>query len=83
MVLGTVIPIKTYMGFPWMIRRHRHDILDDFKIRIDSWAIVALNKTAISISHRAYGYRTAEPRNLVLLHAMGNFPMPQVTPKFF
>lgn len=68
--------------FAWMIRRHQNDILNYFKVRIDNGAVEGLNNKAKSISHRAFGYRTAETFNLALYHGMGKLPMPQLTHKF-
>lgn len=52
--------LKPMRDFAWMIRRHQDDILNYFKVRIDNGAVEAMNNKAKSISHRAYGYRTAE-----------------------
>lgn len=74
--------LKPFRDFAWMIRRHQDDILNYFKARIDNGAVEALNNKAKAISHRAYGYRTAETFKLALLHGMGKLPMPQLTHKF-
>jgi transposase len=74
--------LKPMRDFAWMIRRHQDDILNYFKVRIDNGAVEALNNKAKSISHRAYGYRTAETLKLALYHGMGKLPMPQLTHKF-
>jgi len=74
--------LKPMRDFAWMIRRHQDDILNYFKVRIDNGAVEALNNKAKSISHRAYGYRTAETFKLALYHGMGKLPMPQLTHKF-
>ncbi len=68
--------------FAWMIRRHQDDILNYFKVRIDNGAVEGLNNKAKSISHRAYGYRSAETFKLALYHSMSDLPMPQLTHKF-
>ena len=73
---------KPLRDFAWMIRRHQDDILNYFKARIDNGAVEALNNKAKAISHRAYGYRTAETFKLSLLHGLGKLPMPQLTHKF-
>ena len=74
--------LKPLRDFAWMIRRHQDDILNYFKARIHNGAVEALNNKAKAISHRAYGYRTAETFKLALLHGLGNLPMPQLTHKF-
>jgi len=68
--------------FAWMIRRHQDDILNYFKCRIDNGAVEALNNKAKAISHRAFGYRTAQTFSLALYHGMGKLPLPQLTHKF-
>jgi len=66
-----------------MIRRHQDDILNHFKVLIiDNGAVEGLNNKAKAISHRAYGYRTAETFKLALYHGMGKLPEPQLTHKF-
>ncbi|MBW1730981.1 MAG: transposase [Deltaproteobacteria bacterium] len=68
--------------FAWMIRRHQVDILNYFKVPIDNGAVEGLNNKAKTISHRAYGYRTAETFKLALYHGMGKLPELQLTHKF-
>ena len=65
-----------------MLRRHQEDILNYFKVRIDNGAVEALNNKAKAISHRAFGYRTAETFELALYHGLGKLPMPPSTHKF-
>jgi len=67
--------------FTWMIRRDQDDILNYFKVLIDNGAVEGLNNKAKTISHRAYGYRTAETFKLALYHGMGKLPEPQLTRK--
>lgn len=74
--------LKPMRDFAWMVRRHQDDILNYFKARIDNGAVEALNNKAKAISHRAYGYRTAETFKIALLHGLGKLPMPQLTHKF-
>jgi transposase len=68
--------------FAWMIRRHQDDILNYFKVLIDNGAVEGLNNKAKSISHRAYGYRSAETFKLALYHGLGDLPMPELTHRF-
>ena len=74
--------LKPMRDFAWMIRRHQDDILNYFKVPIDNGAVEGLNNKAKVISHRAYGYRTAETFKLALYHGMGKLPEPQLTHKF-
>lgn len=74
--------LKPMRDFAWMVRRHQSDILNYFKVPIDNGAVEGLNNKAKTISHRAYGYRTAETFKLALYHGMGKLPEPQLTHKF-
>ena len=74
--------LKPMRDFAWMVRRHQDDILNYFKVRIDNGAVEALNNKAKVISHRAYGYRTAETFKLAMYHGLGKLPMPVLTHKF-
>jgi transposase len=74
--------LQPVRDFAWMIRRHQEDILSYFKVPIDNGAVEGLNNKAKSISHRAFGYRTAETFKLALYHGLGKLPMPQLTHKF-
>ena len=74
--------LKPMRDFAWMVRRHQDDILNYFKVPIDNGAVEGLNNKAKAISHRAYGYRTAETFKLALYHGMGKLPEPQLTHKF-
>ena len=66
----------------WMIRRHQEDILNYFKVPIDNGSVEALNNKAKVISHRAYGYRTAETFKLALYHGLGDLPIPKLAHRF-
>ena len=74
--------LEPFRDFAWMLRRHQEDILNYFKVRIDNGAVEALNNKAKAISHRAFGYRTAETFELALYHGLGKLPMPPSTHKF-
>jgi transposase len=65
--------------FAWMIRRHQEDIINYFKVRIDNGAVEGLNNKAKVISHRAYGYRSAETFKLAPYHGLADLPVPQLT----
>jgi transposase len=74
--------LKPMRDFAWMVRRHQDDILNYFKVPIDNGAVEGLNNKAKAISHRAYGYRTAETFKLALYHGLGKLPEPQLAHKF-
>jgi len=74
--------LEPMRNFAWMIRWHQEDILNYFKVRIDNGAVEGLNNKAKVISHRAYGYRSAETFKLALYHGLGDLPMPQTTHRF-
>ena len=74
--------LKPFRDFAWMLRRHQEDILNYFKVRIDNGAVEGLNNKAKAISHRAFGYRTAETFELALYHGLGKLPTPPSTHKF-
>jgi transposase len=64
--------------FAGMIREHQEGILNHFNTRATNATVEPLNKKAKAISHRAYGYRTAETFQLALYHSFGNFPEPNL-----
>ena len=68
--------------FAWMIRRHEENILSYFKVPIHNGTVEGLNNKAKVISHRAYGYRTADTFKLALYHGLEKLPMPKLAHKF-
>jgi transposase len=68
--------------FAWMIRDHQEEILNYFRMRITNGTVEGLNNKAKVISHRAYGYRTAETFELALYHGLGNLPEPKLAHRF-
>jgi len=75
--------LKPMRDFAWLLRRHQDDILSWFDCPIDNGAVEAMNNNAKSISHRAHGFRTEYWFTTVLLHGLGQLPMPEFTHKFF
>ncbi len=69
--------LEPMRDFAWMVRRHEEDILNYFKVPIHNGTVEGLNNKAKVISHRAYGFRSAENYRLNLLHCMGDLPMPE------
>jgi transposase len=75
--------LKPMRDFAWLLRRHQEDVLSWFDCPIDNGAVEALNNVAKSISHRAHGFRTENWFTTVMLHGMGQLPLPQFHHKFF
>ncbi len=75
--------IKPMRNFAWLLRRHEEGILNYFKMRIDNGAVEAMNNNAKLISHRAHGFRSEDWFTTIMLHCMGDLPMPVFTHKFF
>jgi len=74
--------LKPIRNFAWMLRRHEDDILSWFDCPIDNGATEAMNNKAKVISRRAYGFRSEKWFTTVMLHSMGQLPMPEFTHKF-
>jgi len=74
--------LKPMRDFAWMLREHQEEILNYFHMRITNGTVEGLNNKAKVISHRAYGYRTAETFKLALYHGLGNLPEPQLAHRF-
>ena len=75
--------LKPMRDFAWLLRRHQEDVLSYFDCPIDNGAVEAMNNNAKTISHRAHGFRTEHWFTTVMLHGLGQLPMPQFTHKFF
>lgn len=69
--------------FAWLLRRHEDDVLNWFRVPIDNGAVEAMNNNAKVISHRSHGFRSEKWFTLILLHCLGQLPMPEFTHKFF
>lgn len=74
--------IKHMRDFAWMIKRHKEEILNYFKVPITNASVEGMNRKAKVVSQRAYGYRTVATFQLALYHVMGDLPMPETTHKF-
>jgi transposase len=74
--------LEPMRDFAWMIREHQEEILNYFHMRITNATVEGLNNKAKVISHRAYGYRTAETFKLALYHGLGNLPEPRLAHRF-
>jgi transposase len=74
-------PIKKFVG---MIRRHEPLILNWFKAKkqFSSGVIEGLNRKVNLITRRAYGFRTFDVLQVVLMHNLGELPEPELTHRF-
>ena len=68
--------------FAWMIRRHEENILTWFNMPINNVSVEWLNNKAKVVSHKAYGFRTADHFICNLYHCMGNLPAPPLMHRF-
>ena len=66
--------LQPIRDFAWMVRRHEENILTWFHMPISNGTVEGLNNKAKVVSHRAYGFRTAENFICNLYHCMGNLP---------
>jgi transposase len=74
--------LESMRDFAWTLREHQEEILNYFHMRITNATVEGLNNKAKVISHRAYGYRTAETFKLALYHGLGNLPEPRLAHRF-
>lgn len=74
--------LEPMRDFAWMIRRHKKEILNYFKVPITNASVEGMNRKAKVVSQRAYGYRTFGTFQLALYHVMGDLPMPETTHRF-
>jgi len=74
--------LKPMRDFAWMLRRHEQDILNYFETRIDNGAVEGMNNKAKVVSHRCYGFRTANHYIIALYHCLGRLPEPELVHKF-
>ena len=58
------------------------DILNYFDLRISNGAVEGMNNKAKVVSHRSYGFRTADNYITALYHALGNLPEPEMAHRF-
>lgn len=68
--------------FAWMIRRNEENILTWFHMPITNGSVEGLNNKAKVVSHKAYGFRTADHFICNLYHCMGNLPAPPLMHRF-
>ena len=53
--------LGTMRDCAWLVRRHKDDILNYFRMPIDNGTVDGLNNKAKLVIHQAYGFRTAKP----------------------
>ncbi len=68
--------------FAWMVRRHEENILTWFQMPINNGTVEGLNNKAKVVSHKAYGFRTADNYIRNLYHCMSNLPEPPLMHQF-
>lgn len=69
--------------FAWLLRRHEDDVLNWFKVPISNGSVEAMNNNAKAISHRSRGFRSEKWFSAIMLHCLGQLPMPEFIHKFF
>lgn len=74
--------LEPMRDFAWMLRRHEEDILSYFELRIDNGLVEGMNNKAKVISHRCYGFRTANTYITALYHCLGDLPEPKLVHRF-
>ena len=74
--------LESIREFAWMIRRHEENILTWFQMPINNGSVEGLNNKAKVVSHKAYGFRTADHFICNLCHCMGNLPAPPLMHRF-
>jgi transposase len=66
-------PFKKFVG---MLRSHLDGILAWTKIRLSNGAVEGMNNKIKSISHRSFGFRTAENFIAAIYHCCARLPLP-------
>jgi len=65
-----------------MIRRHEENILTWFHMPINNGTVEGLNNKAKVVSHKAYGFRTADHFICNLYHCLANLPATPLMHRF-
>jgi transposase len=66
-------PFKKFVG---MLRSHRDGILSWTRQRVSNGAVEGMNNKIKSISHRSFGFRTAENFIAAIYHSCARLPLP-------
>jgi len=68
--------LEPFKKFAQMLRSHLDGILPWTKIRVSNAAVEGMNNKIKSISHRSFGFRTAENFIAAIYHCCGRLPLP-------
>jgi transposase len=74
--------LQPMRDFAWTVRRHEDDILNYFEMPITNGAVEGMNNKAKIVSHRCYGFRTANTYITALYHCLGKLPEPELVHRF-
>lgn len=74
--------LQPMRDFAWTVRRHEDDILNYFEMPITNGAVEGMNNKAKVVSHRCYGFRTANTYITALYHCLGKLPEPELVHRF-
>jgi len=72
-------PMKKFVK---LVRRHWEGILAWITSPISNGAVEGMNNNAKAISHRSRGFSSVETFKTMLMHCMGDLPMPEVSHSF-
>jgi transposase len=75
--------LKPMRDFARMLKRHADNILSYFDLPMTNATVEAMNNNAKAVSRRSRGFRTARWFSALLLHCLGDLPLPQTTHKFW
>jgi transposase len=68
--------LEPFKKFTRMLRSHLGGILPWTKIRVSNGAVEGMNNKIKSISHRSFGFRTAENFIVAIYHCCAQLPLP-------
>jgi len=68
--------LEPFKKFARMLRSHLGGILPWTKIRVSNGAVEGMNNKIKSISHRSFGFRTAENFIVAIYHCCAQLPLP-------
>jgi transposase len=68
--------LEPFQKFAQMLRSHLGGILPWTKIRVSNGAVEGMNNKIKSISHRSFGFRTAENFIAAIYHCCAKLPLP-------
>jgi transposase len=68
--------LEPFKKFVRMLRSHLEGVLAWTKIRLSNGAVEGMNNKIKSISHRSFGFRTAENFIAAIYHCCARLPLP-------